>query len=83
MNKIMLCIALIGSALAGMSAQAQSTAEVFPNKPIRFVVPFPPGGGNDILARALAPKMSEILGQQVVVDNRAGAGGNIGADFVA
>ena len=83
MNKIMLCIALIGSALAGMSAQAQSTAEAFPNKPIRFVVPFPPGGGNDILARALAPKMSEILGQQVVVDNRAGAGGNIGADFVA
>ena len=83
MNKIMLCIALIGSALAGVTAQAQSTAEVFPNKPIRFVVPFPPGGGNDILARALAPKMSEILGQQVVVDNRAGAGGNIGADFVA
>ena len=83
MIKIMTCIALIGSALVGISAQAQSTTEAFPNKPIRFVVPFPPGGGNDILARALAPKMSEILGQQVVVDNRAGAGGNIGADFVA
>ena len=83
MKKINLCVAAIMSALIGIAAQAQTSTEVFPNKPIRFVVPFPPGGGNDILARALAPKMSDILGQQVVVDNRAGAGGNIGADFVA
>ena len=82
-KKINLCVAAIMSALIGFAAQAQTSTEVFPNKPIRFVVPFPPGGGNDILARALAPKMSDILGQQVVVDNRAGAGGNIGADFVA
>lgn len=83
MKKLTLCAAAYALALLGTVVQAQSAPEVFPNKPIRFVVPFPPGGGNDILARALAPKMSDVLGQQVVVDNRAGAGGNIGADFVA
>ena len=83
MKKISLCAAAVASVLFGIAAHAQTATEGFPNKPIRFVVPFPPGGGNDILARALAPKMSDILGQQVVVDNRAGAGGNIGADFVA
>ena len=83
MNKIISFVLAIVSLLAAPLVGAQSAAQSFPNKPIRFVVPFPPGGGNDILARALAPKMSEILGQQVVIDNRAGAGGNIGADFVA
>ncbi len=83
MKKIISLVLAIASLLAAPLAAAQSAAQSFPNKPIRFVVPFPPGGGNDILARALAPKMSEILGQQVVIDNRAGAGGNIGADFVA
>jgi tripartite-type tricarboxylate transporter receptor subunit TctC len=58
-------------------------AQNFPDRPIRFVVPFPPGGGNDILARQLAPKMAESLGQPVVIDNRPGAGGNIGTELVA
>lgn len=55
----------------------------YPVKAIRFIVPFPPGGGTDILSRALAQKMSEALGQPFVIDNRPGAGGNIGADIAA
>jgi tripartite-type tricarboxylate transporter receptor subunit TctC len=62
---------------------ASALAQEYPNRPIRLVVPFPAGGGTDVVARAVAPKMSEILGQSVVIDNRAGAGGNVGAELVA
>jgi tripartite-type tricarboxylate transporter receptor subunit TctC len=55
----------------------------YPNKPIKLIVPFPAGGSVDVTSRALAQKLSESLGQQVVVENRAGAGGNIGMDAVA
>lgn len=74
-------MALIGIAITQQS-HAQTGAK-FPERSIRFVVPFPPGGGNDILARALAPLLSDGLGQSVVVENKGGAGGNIGAEFVA
>ena len=58
-------------------------AQRFPDKPVRFIVPFPPGGGNDILARAIQPRLSELLGQPVVIDNKGGAGGNLGTDLAA
>ncbi len=60
-----------------------AAADEWPSRPIRLVVPLPAGGGNDLLARIVAPKLSERLGTPVVVDNRAGAGGTIGSDLVA
>jgi tripartite-type tricarboxylate transporter receptor subunit TctC len=65
------------------SAQAQTASTDYPNKPIRMVVTFPPGGSSDNVVRLLVPRLNEKLGQQVVVDNRPGAGGNIGLTVVA
>jgi tripartite-type tricarboxylate transporter receptor subunit TctC len=58
-------------------------ADAYPSRPIRFIVPFPPGGGNDIVGRIVAVKLAEGLGQQVVIDNRGGAGGTLGTDMTA
>jgi tripartite-type tricarboxylate transporter receptor subunit TctC len=62
---------------------AAALAQTYPNRPIRFIVSFPPGGSADLVSRAIAPRMSERLGQPVVVENRPGAGGMIGVDAVA
>ena len=64
-------------------AQAQDDAANYPNKPIRLIVPFAAGGGNDIFARLVGDKVSEILGQQFVIENRPAAGGRPAAEFVA
>jgi len=70
--------------LAGGFATASGTwAQAYPAKPVRLVVAFPPGGGIDSVTRLLAPKLTEALGQQMIVDNRVGASGNIGTDYVA
>lgn len=68
--------------LSGGGALAQGSS-AYPTREIRFIVPFPPGGGNDIVARMLGPKMADALGKSVVIDNRPGAGGNLGTDQAA
>ena len=72
---------LIVVALALVAGVA--VAQNYPAKPIRIVIPFPPGGGTDVVARTIAQKMHETLGQPAIVDNRAGANGIIGAELVA
>jgi tripartite-type tricarboxylate transporter receptor subunit TctC len=68
---------------ACLASAAPDTAEKFPSKPIRFVVGFPPGGGNDLLARMVGQKLADRTGRPVVIDNRPGAGGNLAAELVA
>ncbi len=68
---------------ATLSSLALSAFAQYPTKPIKIVVPFPPGGTTDIMARAVAADLQKSLGQPVIVDNKAGAGGNIGSDYVA
>jgi len=70
-------------AMASLLWSGAGSAETFPDRSIHIVVPFPAGGSNDVVARFLGQKLSEICGQSVIVDNRAGAGGNVGAEFVA
>ena len=74
---------ILSAMLLALAASSLSQAQTWPSKPIRFVVPFGPGGGNDFLAREISTDLMKRLGQPVVVDNRPGAGGAIGTDIVA
>ena len=73
------CLTILAACSSGYAAHADS----YPERPVRLIVGFPPGGATDLVARVIAPKLGEALGQQVVVDNRAGANGTIGADLAA
>ncbi len=77
--------AVVGMIVAACAAHgiAPACGQSYPSRPVRIVVPYPPGGGTDIVARTLAQKLTETLGQTFVVDNRAGANGIIGTDQVA
>lgn len=67
----------------GLASSAQGQTGPYPNRPIKFIVPLTPGGGNDVLARIIADRMTPVVGQPVVVENKPGAGGNIGTEYTA
>lgn len=83
MNRVMRCtaFALTVSLFAPIAFEAQ--AQTYPVKPIRFIVPYAPGGSTDVVFRILAPRLTEILGQQVIIDNRPGAASTVGLEIVA
>ena len=80
MNRLTYCL---GAMLFGYALAAPVAAQTYPDHVIRLIVPFPPGGGNDTLGRLVAQGLSSTLGQQVIVDNRVGAGGNLGTELAA
>jgi tripartite-type tricarboxylate transporter receptor subunit TctC len=80
MNKL---FAAVLAMICTLAFSGGAMAQAFPTKPIRIIVPFAPGGTSDVLARLISPKLQESLGQPVIVENKPGASGNIGADLVA
>lgn len=78
-----ICAAVLASIVAAFALAGAQAEDAFPTKPIRMVIPFAAGGPTDIVGRIMSARMGELLGQQFVVEDRTGAGGNIGADFVS
>lgn len=82
MKRVILIAISVGVAASSVRPAAAQT-ENYPGKPVRLIVPFPPGGSVDLIARLVAPRLSDSLRQQIVIDNRSGASGNIGAELTA
>src|ERR1700694_3250895 len=76
-------ITALASAFLAATAVTALAQDKYPNKPVRLIVAFPPGGSTDIIARLVGQRLSERLGQQVIIDNRGGAGGTIGTELAA
>jgi tripartite-type tricarboxylate transporter receptor subunit TctC len=76
-------VLLISAISSGLLMTAPAGAQGYPSKPVRMIIPFPPGGSLDIAMRVIGPKMSEVIGQNVIIDSRPGADGNIGTEIVA
>ena len=83
MKKVWFAIAACAASVPGFAQDKTANPSQYPNKPIRLVLPYPPGGGTDTIARPLAQRLAETFGHQVLIDNRGGGGGNIGMEFVA
>ena len=81
MSQISRLISVVVLWLFGLAVQV--TAQTYPERVVRIVNPYPPGGSVDVMARILAQKLTDDLGQQVIVENRSGGGGNTGSEFVA
>ena len=81
MVRALIALLTVALSLAGFTSGAH--AQAYPTKPIRIIVPYPAGGTSDILARSIGQKLSESVGQPVIVENKPGANGNVGAEFVA
>jgi tripartite-type tricarboxylate transporter receptor subunit TctC len=77
----LLCAGLLCAGLLGIAASAQ--AQEYPDKPVHFMVPYPPGGGTDVIARIVQDRFQTLLGQPIIIDNRGGAAGSLGSDVVA
>ena len=76
-------VLLVLAMSSGLLTTAPAGAQSYPSRPIRMIIPFPPGGSLDIAMRVIGPKMSEVIGQNVIIDSRPGADGNIGTEIVA
>ena len=84
LNRWAVAALIVAAACAGIiAAPAAQAQQVWPDKPIHFVVPYPPGGGTDVIARIVQERFSTVLGQPVIIDNRGGAAGSLGTDVVA